>query len=136
MCPPQNRRKHNQHFKLLFFTKNLQSVTSNQKSTCWKLNLPLIIIIYLIALLLEMQRKFKQTKVQVFYFVWKETTHKSLKLAAWKSLFSGVYIIGKTCFDKYFLFDVIAGRNNIHKSLSLLWNFFNRYHCTENEVYY
>ena len=41
-------RKHNQHFKLLFFTINLYFVISGQVSTYRKLNLPLTSIIYLV----------------------------------------------------------------------------------------
>ena len=43
------------------------------------------------------------------YFVWKEAIYKPLKVAAAKSLFSSVYVIGTTCFDECFLFFVISG---------------------------
>ena len=33
LCPPQKKRKHNQYFKLLFFTKKLHFVTSKQISS-------------------------------------------------------------------------------------------------------
>ena len=46
----------------------------------------------------------------VFYFVWKEATHKSLKVAAAKILLFSVYIIVTACLDGCFLFYVITGR--------------------------
>ena len=53
-----------------------------------------------------MQERLKHTKGYhtFFYFVCKETTHKPLKVAAIKTLFSSVYVIGTTSFDEYFLF--------------------------------
>ena len=52
-----------------------------------------------------------QTKVlgKCFYSVWKERSHKPLKLAAAKKSFSSVYIIDTTCFGEFFLFHVITG---------------------------
>ena len=57
-----------------------------------------------------MQRRLKQTKVYhaFSYFIWKETTHKPLKMAAEKSFFSSVYVIGTTCFDECFVFYMIT----------------------------
>ena len=80
--------------KLLFFIINLHSVTSNQISTYRKLNLPLTSSIYLVFLPLEMEKWLEQTKVyhSFSYLVWKETTHKPLKVAAVKTLFSNVYV--------------------------------------------
>ena len=99
--------------KLLFFTINLHFVTSNQISTYRKLNLSLTSSIYFVFLPLEMQKRLKQTKVchAFSYFVWKETTHKPLKVAAANSLFSSVYVIGTTCFDECFSFYVITKRH-------------------------
>ena len=73
--------------KLLFFTINLHFVRSNQISPYWKLNLPLSSSIYFVFLPLEMQKRLKQTKVchAFSYFVWKETTHKPLKVTILKS---------------------------------------------------
>ena len=86
----KNRRKHNHISKLLFFTIHLHFVISNQISTYRKLNLPLTSIIYFVFLPLEMQERLKQTKVcdAFAYFSWKGTTHKPLKVAAAKSIFS------------------------------------------------
>ena len=99
--------------KLLFFTMNLHFVTSNQISTYRKLNFSLTSSIYFVFLPLEMKKRLKQTKVcpEFSYFIWKETTHKPLKVAAAKSLFSSVYIIGTTCFDECFSFYVITKRH-------------------------
>ena len=98
--------------KLLFFIINLHSVTSNQISTYRKLNLSLTSSIYFVFLPLEMQTRLEQTKAYhaFSYFVWKETIHKPLKVAAAKTLFSSVYIIGTTCFDECFSFYVITER--------------------------
>ena len=111
--------------KLLFFTINLSFVTSNQISTYRKLNLPLTSSIYFVFLPLEMQKRLKQTKVchTFSYFTWKEITHKPLKVAAAKSLFSSVYIIGTTCFNECFSFYVVSKRITFCESSSLLWYF-------------
>ena len=87
--------------KLMYFTVNLPFVKSNQISTDRKLNLPLTSSIYFVFLPQEMQKRLKQTKLYhaFSYFVWKETTHKPLKVAAAKTLFAGVYIIGTSCFE-------------------------------------
>ena len=49
-----------------------------------------------------MQKALEQTKVYHAFscFVWKETNHKPLKVAAAKTFFSIVYVIGTTCFDE------------------------------------
>ena len=110
LCPPQKWAKQNQ---LLFFTINLHFVTSSQISTYRELNLPLSSSIYFGFLPLEMQKRLKQTKVchAFSYFVWKETTHEPLEVAAANSLFSSVYVIGTTCFDECFSFYVITKRH-------------------------
>ena len=99
--------------KLLFFTMNLHFVTWNQLSTFRKLNLPLIRSVYFAFFPIEMQKRLEQTKVYhaFSHFVWKETTHKPLKVAAARTLFSSVYVITTTCFDECFLFYVIPERN-------------------------
>ena len=131
LCQPQKRRTRNQHFKVLFFTINLDFVTSNQISICKKLNLSLTSKIYLVVLALEMQKRIKQIKV-FFYFVWKETNYKPLKLTAAKAFFFSLYAIGTTSFDKCFLFHVITGRHYILKKfiatlITTLIDFYNRY---------
>ena len=101
--------------KLLFFIINLHFVTSNQTCTFRKLNLLLSSCIYFAFLPLEIKKKkrLKQTKVchTFSYFVWKETTHKLLKVAAANSLFTSVYVIGTTCFNERFSFYVITKRH-------------------------
>ena len=94
------------------FSQLMYTLTRNQISTYTKLNLSLTGSIYLVVLPLEMQKRLKQTKVyhMFFHFVWKEKTHKPLKVAAAKPLFSSECVIGKTCFDECFLFHIITGR--------------------------
>ena len=58
-----NRRKHNQHFKMVFFKENLHFGTSEQIFTYGKLNLLPIKSIYLIFSSREKQRRLIQTKV-------------------------------------------------------------------------
>ena len=48
LCAPQNKRKHNLHFKLLFFTINLHFLRPNEISSYRKLNLTLTTSIYLV----------------------------------------------------------------------------------------
>ena len=57
-----------------------------------------------------MQRNLIQTKVyyKLFYSVWKETSHKALKVAAAKRSFPSVYIFDTTYFDEFFLFQMIT----------------------------
>ena len=112
--------------KLLFFTINLHFATSNQMSTYRKLNLCFSSSIYFIFLSLEMQKRLEQTKVYhvLSYFVWKEMTHKPLKVVAAKPLFSSVFVIGTTCFDECFLCYVITGGHNFSwKIIVTLWFF-------------
>ena len=86
---------------------------------------PNLIPIYLVYSSRERQRGLTQTKVyyKPFYFVWKETSHKPLKVAAEKKSFPSVYIIDKTCFDECFLFHVITGRYYFLFKLSVTQRF-------------
>ena len=112
--------------KLLLFTINLHFLTSNQISTYRKLNLPHTSSIYFVFLPLEMQKRLELTKVYHAFscFIWKETTHKPLKVAAIKILFSSVYVIGTTCFDKCFIFYVISGRHCLPWKINVTLRFF------------
>ena len=58
----KNRRKRNQHFKLLFFTINLHFVISNKTFAYRKLSLPLTSSTSLDFLPLKMQKRLKQTQ--------------------------------------------------------------------------
>ena len=64
-----------------------------------------------------MQRRLTQTKVyhELFYSVWKETSHKPWKVAVATTSFPSVYIMDTTCFDECFLFRVITGRHFLYK---------------------
>ena len=111
---PKNRRKHNHHFRtVFFFIIILHFFTSNQLSTDRKLNLPLTSSVYFVFFALEMQKRLKQSKIyhKFSHFVWKETTHKPLKVPAPRTLFFSVYVIATTCFDQCFLFCVIPERH-------------------------
>ena len=59
----ENRQKHTQHFKLLFFKKNLHFGASEQMSTCGKPNLLPIKGIFLVFSSREKQRRLIQTKI-------------------------------------------------------------------------
>ena len=103
----KNKRKLNQHFEQLFFMISVHFGISNLLSKYRKTNLLLINSVYLAFFSRGVQRRVIQTKVyhKFFYFVWKETTHKpsthkSIETA--KKLFSSVYLIGTTCFNKLF----------------------------------
>ena len=99
--------------KLMFFPINLHFFKSNQISTYGKLNLTFTSSICFVFLPLEMQKRLELTKAyhSFSYFVWKETIYKPLKVAAAKSLFFIVYVIGITCFDECLSFYVISGRH-------------------------
>ena len=73
----------------------------------------------------ERQRRLIQTKVyyKLFYTIWKETSHKPLKVGAAKKSFPSVYIIDKTCFDECFLFHVITGRHYFLQKFSVTQRF-------------
>ena len=90
--------------KLLLFIIKLLFVASIQLSTNRKLNLPLTSSVYFVFFPLEMQKRLKQTKIYhaFSHFVWKETTHKPLKVPAARTLFFSVYVIATTCFDQCF----------------------------------
>ena len=92
---------------------NFHFDTSDQISTYGKLIFFLRTSIYLVFFSLEMLRRLIKTKVynKLYYSVWKETSHKALKVAAAKKSFQSVYIIDTTCFDECFLFHVINGRH-------------------------
>ena len=68
-----------------------------------------------------MQKRLIQTKVsyKLFYSLWKETSHKPLKVAAAKKSFQSVYIIDTTCFDECFLFYMVTGSSIFYTNLSL-----------------
>ena len=96
-----------------YFSKQLHFRISEQMSTYEKLNLLPIKSIYLVFSSRERQRRLIQTKAyyKIVYSVWKETSHKPLKVTAAKKFFPSMYIIGKICFDFCFFFYVITGRH-------------------------
>ena len=52
-----------------------------------------------------------QVYYKFFYSFKKETTPKLLKEATAKNVFSSVYVVVTSCFEKCFLFHVITGRH-------------------------
>ena len=74
--------------------------------------MPLTNSIYFTFFPWEIQKRLEQTNVchAFFHFVWKETTHKPLKVTAARTLFSGMYDIATTCFNECFLLYVIPDR--------------------------
>ena len=82
-----------------------------------KLNLPRINSIYLAFFSLTLQKRLVQTKLyyKLFYYVWKEMSHKPSKVAGAKNFFASVYVIGTACFDECILFHVIITRHYLYK---------------------
>ena len=115
---PQNRRKHNQPFKMLSFKPNSHFGPSNLKSTSRKLNVLLIKRSFECSYHETIIRSYyisihicKKVGNSFFYSFWKVTTHKFSNAAAAKNVFSSAYVIGTTYFDECFLFHVITGRH-------------------------
>ena len=116
----KNKRKHNLHFKLLFFTINLHFLRPKEVSTYRKLNLTLITSFYLVFFTFRSAKKtLTEQSIPHTFLLWRETTHKPSKVAAGKTLFSRMYIIGTTCFNKCFLFCRITEDITFHQSLYL-----------------
>ena len=66
---------------------------------------------YLFGLIFSRNLKKACTDQIILYSVWKETSHKRLKVAVAKKSFPSVYIIDTICFDECFSFHVISGRH-------------------------
>ena len=105
------KMKYNQHFKLLFFTINLDFITSNQISSCKKLIFVFTSSIYLVALPLEMQRIIKQTKAYHTFFFTLSKNKWPKNLAAAKIFSFSLNAIGTTCFNECFLIHMITRRH-------------------------
>ena len=114
--------------KLLFFKIHLHFITSNQISTYRKLNLPLKQ--YFFCLLTSRNPKKTQTDQSMPFAFLQETTHKPLKVASAKSLFSSVYVIGTTCFGECFLFYVISKRHYFSWKFIVTLKLFKRHFAT------
>ena len=83
----KNTRKHNQHFKLLFFKNKFTLWHIRLNIYIWKINFTSHKQYLLVLSSREMQRiRLTQTKVyyKLVHYVWKETSHKPLKVAAAK----------------------------------------------------
>ena len=112
-------------FKLLFFKKQIHFGASEQMPIYGKLNLLPIKCIYLVFSSRERQRKLMQNKVyyKLFYSVWKEVSHKPLKVAAVKKSSPSMYITGKNCSNLCFLFHVITRRRYFLRKFSTTQRF-------------
>ena len=107
---------------LLFFKINLHCGTSDYRSTCGKLNLVPVISNFFVFSSREMQRRLMQTTVYTTsfpYWVSKEASHNTLKVAAAKKYLPSVFIIDTTCFDQCFSFHVITANSIFYTNLSL-----------------
>ena len=89
-------------------------------SSYGKLNVLPIKSIYLVFSSRKRQIRLIQIKVyyKLFYSVWKETSHKPLKVTTAKITFPNMYIIDRTCFNLRFLFHVITGRHYFLRKFS------------------
>ena len=84
----RNRRKHNQHFKQLFFTINLHFVISNKTSTYRKLSLSLRSSISLVILPLKMQKASNRQKNTTQFLLCLELNNpQTLKCSSCKNHF-------------------------------------------------
>ena len=121
MSPPQKKRKHNQHFKLLFFKINLHFGTSEYISTYGKLNLLRINSIFLVFPSWKMQRRLIQTKLcyKLSLSSLKRSVLQTFKIAAAKKSFTSVFIIDTTCFVECFSCHVITANSIFYTNLLL-----------------
>ena len=115
----KNSRKHNQHFKQLFFKTNLH--LSDYISTYGKLNLLSINRIFLVFPSREMQRKLMQTKVyyKLSLSSLKRSILQTFNSSSCKKVFPSVLIIDTTCFDECFSFRLITANSIFYTILSL-----------------
>ena len=117
----KNRRKHNQHFKLLFFKINLYYGTSDYIPTYGKLSLFPINSIFWPSLLEKCKEDWCRPKYTTSfpYLVLKEASHKPLKVVAARKFFSDVFISDATCFDECFSFIAVTANSIFYTNLSL-----------------
>ena len=89
-------------------------------------NLLLINNIHLVFSSLIMQRGLIQTKVYYKFATLSERKYLTnlQKQQLQKNFFPSVYVIGTTCFDKCFLFDVINGRHYFFYKFIIIQSFF------------
>ena len=117
----KNRRKHNQHFKLLFFKINLYYGTSDYIPTYGKLSLFPINSIFWPSLLEKCKEDWCRPKytTSFHYSVSKEVFYKPLKVAAAKKAFPSVFIINTTWLDECFSFHAITANSIFYTNLSV-----------------
>ena len=109
LCP-QNRLKHNQHFKMLLFRINVLFGTTGLMLAYEKLHL-LINSVYLLFLSIEIQQdSYWPNYTTSCFHSEKNVSQPSKKVTAKNSSPSG-YVISKACFDECFLFHFITWRH-------------------------
>ena len=127
----KNRRKHNEHFELLFFMKIYTLVHETNYLNIEK-QLYFSWVVFIWSYILWRSKEDSHRLSTVYYkfccSVWTETTQKTVEVTTAKNFFSSVYVTVTTCFDKCFWFHVITGRYCfLNKSLAITLNFFNRH---------
>ena len=122
----KNRRKHNEHLKLLFF---------NEKFTLWYIRTNIYIgktkftshWVYLFDLFFSRKAKKTHTDqsiLQAFLVCLKRNVSQTFKCwSSKKKSFPRVYIIDKNCIYECFLFHVITGRHYFLHKLSFAQRF-------------
>ena len=104
----KNRRKHNQHFELLYLIIHIHFGASNQLSACSKINLLFINTIYLVLSSLEIKRTLIQTEVfyKLLLLCLKINNSQNFRsIATVKNLFSSENVInGRQFFFKNNIF--------------------------------
>ena len=117
LCPPQNRRKDDQHFELLLLMINLHFGTSNLLSTYKKTSLLLKSKIHLVLSFLKIQRRLIQNKYTASFVTLSEKKRLTnlQKYQLQENFFSSAYVTDTTFFDKCFLFHVITGGHYLLK---------------------
>ena len=120
----KNRRKANEHSKLIFLKINthfgtLKIYIKKTNFTSHKQ--------YLFGPLFSRNAKkmchADQSVLPCFYSLWKERIHKPSKEAAAKIFFLNLHVVGTNCFNEYFLLHMITGGNFFHKNVSMPWGF-------------
>ena len=105
-----HRRKHNQHFLAIFFRKKKQTFLAHQTKCLTNFTSQKQ---YLFGFLFSRNARKTPTDHNFsihynFFLLWKQTSHKTLKVTDEKNFFSSVYVINAACFDACFSFHLIT----------------------------
>ena len=110
LCQPQKLAKTQPTFQNCCFSQYIYT-SSHQTKYLHIENWICLSQAVFFCLLTSRNAKKTQTDQSMPRVFLQETTHKPLKVASAKSLFSSVYVIGKTCFGECFSFYVITKRH-------------------------